>query len=186
MIHKVMPNLVQPLKGWRRNPIITQKRKDTTNIYKFDHLDSPYGRKNRPVTSFLSFTQCDITCTKWTLWAKAKITGKYKIIILKSMCKAMKDTGSWETKGYIDNLIVYYVNVLWFPEEDPELKSRTKVVKRPGRCLGLRNCSLRETKLLEFLGSIFRETPTHRKAEGYHSMCSLIDTYLCKFAERNS
>lgn len=94
------------------------------------------------------------------------------------MCKAVKDTGSWETEGYIGNLIVYFVNVFffWFPEEAPELKSSTKIVKSPGRCVGLRNCSLRETKFLEFLGSIFRETPTHRKAEGYRSMCSLIDT----------
>lgn len=171
-----MPNLVQPLKGWRRNRIITQKRKDTTNICKIDHLDSPYGRKNRPVTSFLSFTQCDITCPKWTLWVKAKITDKYKIIILKSMCKAVKDTGSWETEGYIDSLIVYFVNVFLVPWRSSRAEEQYKDSQKTRQMLGLRNCSLREAKFLEFLGSIFRETPTHRKAEGYRLMCSLIDT----------
>lgn len=157
-------------------PSLPKKERIQQISIKLIILTPPMEEKKWPVTSFLSFTQCDIPCPKWTLWVKAKITGKYKIIILKSMCKAVKDTGSWETEGYIDNLIVYFVNVFLVPWRSSRAEEQYKDSQRTRQMLGLRNCSLREAKFLEFLGSIFRETPTHRKAEGYRSMCSFIDT----------
>lgn len=169
LVHKVMPNLVQPLKGWRRNPIITQKRKDTTNIYKIDHLDSPYGRKKWAVTSFLSFTQCDITCPKWTLWVKAKITDKYKIIILKSMCKAVKDTGSWETEGYIGNLIVYFVNVFFFflvPWRSSRAEEQYKDSQKSRQMRGLEELQSQGNKILRISRKHFQRDTYPQKSRG--------------------